>query len=76
MAITISAKLTCDRSHPWDNPVIEVPIGTDVALYIKDWMLRHGWSLDELKSEYPRMLCPACTYERLCSEGYDGVFLN
>lgn len=74
--ISITVDLTCDRPHPWDNPVINVPPDIDVMLYIKDWMLRHGWSLDESKSGDPRMLCPACTYDRLCSEGYDGVFLE
>ena len=73
--ISITVELTCDRPHPWDHPVITVPADADVSLYIKDWMLRHGWSLDDATSEQSQMLCPACTYDRLGSEGYDGVFL-
>lgn len=76
MAIKITVELTCDQSHPWlEPPIVEVPAGTDVALYLKDWLLRHGWSLEDKESDSPAMLCPACTYKRLSDEGYDGVFL-
>lgn len=73
--ITTTADLTCDEPHPWDHPTVEVPPDTNVSLFIKDWMLLHGWSIDDSQPDRPRMLCPACTYKRLLDEGYDGVFL-
>lgn len=74
--IKITADLSCDIPHPWDPPTVEIPPDTpDVGLFIKDWMLQHGWSLDANRPGRPRMLCPSCTYQRLLSEGYDGVFL-
>ena len=74
--IKITADLSCDIPHPWDPPTVEIPPDTpDVGLFIKDWMLQNGWSLDAYRSSRPRMLCPSCTYKRLLDEGYDGVFL-
>lgn len=74
MAIHIMVDLTCDVPHPWDSPSIAVPSDTDVRQYIHTWMLHHGWSIDATRPDQPRMLCPACTYNRLVTEGYDAVF--
>ena len=74
MAIHISVELTCDVPHPWDPPTNTVPPDTEVRHYLSQWMLRNGWSIDATGPERPRMLCPACTYNRLVSEGYDAVF--
>ncbi|PSR20715.1 MAG: hypothetical protein C7B47_17815 [Sulfobacillus thermosulfidooxidans] len=74
MAITITALLDCDNDHPWDSPSVTIPPRANIDLFLKDWMLQHGWSIDTSHADHPRMLCPACTYQRLLKEGYDGVF--
>lgn len=74
MAIQAIARLTCDKPHPWsDPPTVEIPTDTVVALYVKEWMLVHGWSLDTFHADRVQMLCPACTYRRLQESGYDAV---